>query len=61
MKKNYTQEEALTEIFTNIEKDNTLVVHKHRYNNNKLSQKAINKILENHGFKIVQACLYAKV
>ena len=61
MKIKYTQEEALAEIFINPEKDNTLIVHKHRYSKNKLSQKAIDKILESHGFKIIQASLYAKV
>lgn len=56
--KQYTQEEALTEIFS---KNKSLRVEKHRYKNNILAQKTIDTILKNNGFKIIQATIYAKI
>lgn len=57
---NFTQREALTEIFKEKNLDAKTRVSKSRYQNDELSQKSIDKILEENGFQIVQEKLYAR-
>lgn len=59
----YTQTQALEEIFNNNKEPlpSKLVVYKHRYKKGLLAQKAIDEILEQYGFKVIQETLYVKV
>lgn len=61
--KKYTQEEALNEIFYKNKKTltPTLLVYKHRYKIQTLSQKSIDNILKSHNFIIVKSVLYGKI
>jgi hypothetical protein len=60
--KKYTQNECLNEIFYNNSEplSNRMLVSKHRYKNKTLSQKAIDEILIENGYTIIQEALYAK-
>lgn len=61
--KEYTQEEALHEIFYNGKSpmSNRVMVNKNRYKNGILSQKTIDLILKEHGFVINTAAKYKKI
>lgn len=61
--KKYSEKEALTEIFYNntIPLSSNMLVYKHRYSQNKLSQKAINQILTDNNFVVIQPTLYQKI
>lgn len=54
-----TQEQALKEVFSK-SLSSKMTVYKHRHSNGKLSQKAIEDILEAHDFIITQEKLYSK-
>ena len=58
----FTQEQAIQEIFNNNETPLTplMLVQKHRYKNGTLSQKAIDAILKENGYEVIQEALYTK-
>jgi hypothetical protein len=56
----FTQEEALKEIFSSKELSAKMTVYKHRYKNGKLAQKAIDEILKDNNFVVIQETLYVK-
>ncbi len=58
--KEYTQHDALVEIFSEKRLTKTMTVYKHRYTNGKLSQKSIDEILLSNNFKVIQEKLYSK-
>lgn len=58
--KKYTCEDALKEVFKMKDLPMKIRVYKHRYTNGKLAQKAIDEILEEYGFEVIQPTLYRK-
>ncbi len=58
--KNYKEQEAMEEIFNSRILSSAERVIKGRYNNGTLSKKAIDKILLENGFEIIQEQLYSK-
>lgn len=56
----FTQEEALKEIFGSKNLSAQMTVYKHRYIKGKLAQKAIDKILKDNSFVVIQETLYVK-
>lgn len=60
--KQYTQKDALDEIFFSNEKplSSNLLVYKHRYKLGALSQKSIDAILKEHDFIVSAPTIYTK-
>ena len=58
--KQYSQDDALLEIFNQKLLTRTMNVYKHRYAKDELSQKCIDEILLSNGFKIIQEKIYTK-
>lgn len=56
----FTQDEALKDIFGSKSLSKTMVVYKHRFKVGKLSQKAIDEILKDNNFIVIQTTLYIK-
>ena len=58
--KEYTQQEALVDIFKGKGLSKTMNVYRHRYSKGVLSQKAIDDILLVNGFEVVKEKIYIK-
>lgn len=56
----FTQDEALKEIFGSKSLSKNMNVYKHRFKKGKLSQKAIDEILKDNNFVVIQETLYIK-
>jgi len=56
----FTQEEALKEVFSSKKLSAKVAVYKHRYVNGKLAQKAIDEILKDNNFIVIQKTIYIK-
>lgn len=58
--KQLTRDEALNEVFNTSPITPRIAVHKFRHSQGKLSQKAIDEILKDNNFVVVQETLYIK-
>lgn len=58
--KQFTQEQAINEVFNSKSLSAKMITYRHRYKKGKLSQKAIEDILKNNNFVVVQESLYSK-
>lgn len=56
----FTLEQAIKEVFNTKSLSANMRVNKQRYNEGKLSQKAIDEILKANGFTVIQETLYIK-
>ena len=60
MEKHFTQEQAMEEIFAQNNMSAKMITYRSRYKNGKLAQKAIDEILSQNNFVVINPTLYIK-